>query len=160
MSRRGRVPWLSRRLSGPTRPNEPHTRSTVVLLVLRRHLERIKRAWRCFDWVDGRRSHNHGAWREVHHLNLATKVMLSSASGHKNGVLTSFVVYPPPLPARPALPTCSAFAQMSQYFDDQLTIQQQAADQLRKQYNKDVQSFREAEQVGQRGGARSRAEQG
>ncbi|MEW5303281.1 MAG: hypothetical protein WDW36_005988 [Sanguina aurantia] len=40
-----------------------------------------------------------------------------------------------------------AFCKLSQYFDDQLTIQQQQADQIRREYNRDVQSFRTAGQL-------------
>lgn len=40
-----------------------------------------------------------------------------------------------------------AFCKLSQYFDDQLTIQQQEADQTRREYNRDVQNFRTAGQV-------------
>ena len=41
-----------------------------------------------------------------------------------------------------------AFAQMSRYYADQLQLQQQEADRLNKALKKDVEQFRQANQVG------------
>ncbi|GLI69089.1 hypothetical protein VaNZ11_013634 [Volvox africanus] len=40
-----------------------------------------------------------------------------------------------------------AFARLTQYFNDQLTLMQQEADQVRKAYNKDTEAFRQQQQL-------------
>lgn len=40
-----------------------------------------------------------------------------------------------------------AFARLTQYFDDQLTLMQQEADQIRKAYNQDTEAFRQEQQL-------------
>lgn len=42
---------------------------------------------------------------------------------------------------------CRAFARLSQYFEDQLTMMQQEADAVRKNYDHDTEAFRQTQQL-------------
>lgn len=46
-----------------------------------------------------------------------------------------------------ALRACRAFARLTAYFEDQLTLMQQEADAVRHKYNDDTQEFRQTQQL-------------